>query len=88
MGKVAAPDELWNEAEAAVYLGMTSRQLADRRRAGKIGCLKDGHFIAYTPEHIRTYLTAICHYAAFDAENADRLLAMLSKNLRNSKGKR
>ena len=46
---------IYSEEEAAELLGMTIRQLATRRRAGKISCLKDGHFIAYLPDQIIEY---------------------------------
>ena len=47
--------KLYSEHEAAEILGMTPRMLADRRRAGKISAIKDGHVIAYTAAHLTEY---------------------------------
>jgi hypothetical protein len=45
----------YSEAEAAELLGMTVRMLAERRRAGKIKCIKDGRYIRYTDRHLAAY---------------------------------
>lgn len=49
-------DMIFSEEQAAAFLQMTPRMLADRRRAGKIRCIKDGRFIAYTTKHFAEYL--------------------------------
>jgi hypothetical protein len=46
---------LYTEEEAAQILRMSVRQLANRRRARKIDCIKDGAFIAYTKKHLRDF---------------------------------
>lgn len=50
---------IYSEEEAATILGMTKRMLAMRRRAGKIGHVKDGRYIGYTQEHLDRYCRKI-----------------------------
>jgi hypothetical protein len=47
--------KMYSQVEAAAILGMTLGMLMDRRRAGKIGCVKDGHYIAFSRLHIEDY---------------------------------
>jgi hypothetical protein len=47
---------LFTEDEAAFLLNMTTPMLATRRRAGKIGAIKDGKFIRYKEEHLIAYI--------------------------------
>src|SRR5262245_15812234 len=44
----APSGDVLTEPEAAEYLRMTERMLADRRRARKIAYMKDGHAISYS----------------------------------------
>jgi len=52
-------EDVFTEREAAEILKMTPRMLATRRRAGKIRCIKDGHFIVYKVEHFAEYLCSL-----------------------------
>jgi hypothetical protein len=46
---------LYSEEEAAALLKMSIKMLARRRRAGKILCIKDQDYIAFTGRHILEY---------------------------------
>jgi hypothetical protein len=56
--KKALKDRLFSEEEAAAILGISLRMLADRRRAGRIGAIKDGYYIRYKIHHLEAYLDA------------------------------
>jgi len=60
------PITLFTETEAAKILGMSVRQLANRRRAGKIGYIKDGAFVAYTKKHITDFCASATKAAVPD----------------------
>ena len=49
---------LFSEEEAAKILRMSVRQLANRRRARKIACIKDGAYVAYTEGNLRDFCEA------------------------------
>jgi hypothetical protein len=49
------PKHVFSEAETAIILGITKRMLAKRRYDGKIGYVKDGHFIGYLHDQIIEY---------------------------------
>lgn len=78
---------LYSEKEVATLLGMTERMLAQRRRAGKIGCMRDGKLIAYSAQHIETYLRR--HELRAGSRPKDKtpeeLLEELRKKLSSSK---
>jgi hypothetical protein len=74
--------ELLTESEAAAILNMTPRMLADRRRAGKISSVKDGHVIGYTLHHIAEYQRRFQRKGKSGAElDTETLIAALRKQL-------
>lgn len=79
-------DTVLTELEAAAILKMSRRMLADRRRAGKIRCLKNGHFISYKLTHIAEYLISVEKGAGLEMHLSDtsRLLEAVQKHLERS----
>jgi hypothetical protein len=72
-------DEIYTESEAAALLKMTPRRLADRRRAGKIACIKDGRYVAFTRQHIEEYCRAYRRGSVFsDNAGADEEIVLMS----------
>jgi hypothetical protein len=53
------PDEkesiFFTEIEAAKFLKMTPRMLAERRRAGKISHTREGKYVSYTREQLEEF---------------------------------
>lgn len=74
---------VFTEPEAARLLKMTTRMLANRRRDGKIRCLKDGHFITYTVAHIAEYLSSL-ERGLDQHMSATRLLEAVQEHLARS----
>ena len=74
---------VFTEAEAAEILKITPNMLAKRRRARKIACIKDGHFIGYTRQHLLEYQTNFQRHSSRSLEVIDpeTLLAVLKKRL-------
>jgi hypothetical protein len=77
--------ELLSEAQAADILNMTPRMLADRRRAGKIGSIKDGHVIAYTMQHLADYQRMFQRRGNARAELDTKTLIKVLKDRLNAK---
>jgi hypothetical protein len=78
------------ELEAASLLKMSKRMLANRRRAKKIRCLKDGHFISYKITHIAEYLISVEKGTELESHLSDtsRLLEAVQRHLARSGGGR
>jgi len=66
-------ERIFSEIEAAAILGMSSEVLAKRRRAGKIGHIRDGrYYIRFLQRHIDAYL-ASCDNPRLPAEERRQL---------------
>jgi len=50
---------LFTEEEAARILRMSVRQLANRRRARKIECIRDGVYVAYSEKNLRDFCKSL-----------------------------
>ena len=76
-------DTLYTEAQAADLLKMTPRMLAERRRAGKIGHIKDGRFIVFAQQHLDEYRRAHQRRGVYADQPSDteRLLDVVSRHL-------
>ena len=74
---------LYSEEEAASLLGMSPRMLANRRRAGRIGAIKDGRVIGYTLAHLKEYLRRSQRRSAASIDELDPelLIKALQKKL-------
>jgi hypothetical protein len=85
---------LFTEDEAAFLLNMTTPMLATRRRAGKIGAIKDGKFIRYKEEHLIAYIqdhhrnVATSTIATSDIDPTTLLAALKKQLLASSPRKR
>ena len=79
--------EIFTEEEAAAILGMTPRMLARRRRAGKIGAIKDGHFIRYTRQSLVAYQKAFHRRGGKGADDMspEALLKAIGRQLLDKK---
>lgn len=77
--------KLYSEDEAATLLGMTRRMLADRRRAGKISAIKDGHVIAYTAAHLTEYQKNHQKKSAASVQDIDSELLIQALRMRLGK---
>ena len=49
------PDHLWDEHEAARYLGVSNYAIRKWKDKGKIGFIKLGSLVRYDPEEIRAF---------------------------------
>lgn len=52
------PDHLWNEHEAARYLGVSHYAIRKWAKAGKIGKIKLGTSVRYDPAEMRAFAEA------------------------------
>lgn len=78
-------DALFTEREAAAILNMTPRMLAARRKAGKIGCCKDGRYVVYSGKQIADYIGSQQQAVTLRHIRPDKLLEALGEHL--SRGK-
>lgn len=58
----------YDTAQAAAYLGLTPRQVARARQAGKLGCTRMGNAVRHTQEQLDAYIAACTVAPSADAK--------------------